>query len=1141
MNLQSLPSLALRLLFLALFIHVNYTSTAQDPGCIGFGSNPQNCTVGCGREAFLCPGIDSLLIRECDPGDCPSGNLSYCWFRKRPGENDFTQIPGATGKEYLMTGVDLEGKTGMFIFRRALACGNSCQGSDYDSVTVHVSDLKLTLTASPSEVCKGKSSSLEAMVTGGIPPYNYLWSNNLGPVSKHTVNPDTTTTYAVTIGDSTNCVLSTTVKVNVFPISVGGFVNGGNDSICVGGNTGMMQLNGQTGGVQFWQSRRNNGAWTKIPSGKNSHAQDIDLEGEWEFRAVVQSGPCDSTFSSIRKVVVVDKPLAPDLVKGLPDNTVCAGARLTAVVSGGSGGLGTCANETFGSHPQSPWFPIANPVDSGFLAVAQGTNALHALRRCTVSGCTSKDTTRVLWQVVSDPTVTIQPTAPELVCFEGSSGPISLSAAGGTPALQYSWQFEDPSSGWVDVMDDNPSNAQYAGKDKSNGFTVNGIDVADTYRFRAKVSASGKGCDATFSQPVEITWRPELNGEFAPDPKVDKQVGQAWKFSLKDPPPANSLSTLLMYNKGLLAATWSFGGADTTIILPQTAQGEATRFCLNRKFLPDPTCITAEICGPNYEIFPPDDLSVKLTTTATESIVCPNASTSFLLSWTPDNSVGCNSKLISKHTLTILGTTYSDSVVQGISGDKFTYNIPAGTLQPGLYIAQGCVYQTCENQNILVGCAEYTFRQLPAQLFPDYIARDSNGLDLDTTDQIICPNSYYRLDGKQILDLGNATILASNFSFDKNGFTTGSSSSLLSIPLTFRVSGNCLYKDTLELTTRPAYDLETDHILCVGDSITLSIDTAFSMVTWDSAGMAFATGREFPFSAIDKAVSYQTAIRLRAERDGCAYRDTVLMDVVKVSGKLEAWPDSACADGIYRVMLNDGVIVEGATYPPGWVVKTWSPHLYQTLSRPFADSLVIRLKAQDLECRDNIAISLPPLTQAINTIDSLYHDRCAATVLVPEGCPSGMGTWYRIHRITGKLDTLSELASAYWRNVSDANAADHLYVFQCSTPCAQVAGLRESGVPNEPPCADQEATVLKIIPNPTSGNAFLEFQCPSPGSIRLRWMDITGRILKETQVAHPGGKQAYALTMDDLPSGVYFLEIRNPAGQSRIEKIILHR
>ena len=111
---------------------------------------------------------------------------------------------------------------------------------------------------------------------------------------------------------------------------------------------------------------------------------------------------------------------------------------------------------------------------------------------------------------------------------------------------------------------------------------------------------------------------------------------------------------------------------------------------------------------------------------------------------------------------------------------------------------------------------------------------------------------------------------------------------------------------------------------------------------------------------------------------------------------------------------------------------------------------------------------------------------------------------------------------AYTLTLTDAN--------DCSFTATYVAGVT-SGT-NEP----QPVLAFAVQPNPTEGLLDVLFSKPTVSSSRLDLYDTAGRKWQEWQL--PIGAQRIRLDMSDLPSGVYWLQVRSVqgAGVKRVVK-----
>ena len=124
--------------------------------------------------------------------------------------------------------------------------------------TIAVSDQAGPIVDIPgvSQICRGDSVNLIAVVLDGNGPYNYDWAGGLGANMNVRVAPPATTTYSVTVSDVNDCIGVAQVTV---PVAQRATVNAGpNQSVCAGTE---IQLNGQIGGGAV------SGTWDALISG----------------------------------------------------------------------------------------------------------------------------------------------------------------------------------------------------------------------------------------------------------------------------------------------------------------------------------------------------------------------------------------------------------------------------------------------------------------------------------------------------------------------------------------------------------------------------------------------------------------------------------------------------------------------------------------------------------------------------------------------------------------------------------------------------------------------------------------------------------------------------------------------------------
>ena len=120
----------------------------------------------------------------------------------------------------------------------SLTVSDSLNATATDTVAVSVQTLALAANAGPDKsISSGASVVLAGAASGGVPPYTYQWSPATGlssaTVAQPTASPSASTTYTLTVEDSTNASASDSAVVTVGTSGTGRtfFVaNAGNDS-----------------------------------------------------------------------------------------------------------------------------------------------------------------------------------------------------------------------------------------------------------------------------------------------------------------------------------------------------------------------------------------------------------------------------------------------------------------------------------------------------------------------------------------------------------------------------------------------------------------------------------------------------------------------------------------------------------------------------------------------------------------------------------------------------------------------------------------------------------------------------------------------------------------------------------------------
>ena len=187
-------------------------------------------------------------------------------------------------------------------------------------------------------VCSGTNSGTLALTgqTGSV----IRWESSINAGTTWTTIANTTTSQsylnltqttlyrAVVQNGTCTPANSSAATITVNAASVGGSV-ASNATVCSGTNSGTLTLSGQTGSVIRWESSINGGStWTTIANTTASQSY-LNLTQTTRYRAVVQSGACNSANSSAAIITV----------NALPTVAAIGGGAATVCVSSSTPGL----------------------------------------------------------------------------------------------------------------------------------------------------------------------------------------------------------------------------------------------------------------------------------------------------------------------------------------------------------------------------------------------------------------------------------------------------------------------------------------------------------------------------------------------------------------------------------------------------------------------------------------------------------------------------------------------------------------------------------------------------------------------------------------------------------------------------------
>lgn len=155
-----------------------------------------------------------------------------------------------------------------------------------------------------------------------------------------------------------NGTISANYAITVNPTTVGGTISGGTTPICQGSNTATLTLSGQLGTIVQWERQVNSGGWSSVGNGGSSTYSEVPFSaGTWQYRTLVQSGICTSSYSSIQTIVVYQTPVGGGVYSG--NTPVCINSSTGNMTLGG-GYIGTVVRWEKRLLPVATWTSISN-------------------------------------------------------------------------------------------------------------------------------------------------------------------------------------------------------------------------------------------------------------------------------------------------------------------------------------------------------------------------------------------------------------------------------------------------------------------------------------------------------------------------------------------------------------------------------------------------------------------------------------------------------------------------------------------------------------------------------------------------------------------------------------------------------------
>ena len=219
---------------------------------------------------------------------------------------------------------------------RTLVKSGSCSSvySSVRAIVVNPATVPGTLSGGTTPICLGSSTGVMTLAgyTGNIIDWEYqlnggswfsLAYNN--PSNNWTPGISGTFGYRVKVQSSPCSVAySNVITIVVNPTTAGGSVSGGTTPLCIGSGTGTMTLSGHTGSIVQWEKQLGAGGWVVIANITTTYSETPSSAGTWQYRALVKSGSCASSYST-PKTIVVNPTTVPGTLSG-GTTPICLGS-----------------------------------------------------------------------------------------------------------------------------------------------------------------------------------------------------------------------------------------------------------------------------------------------------------------------------------------------------------------------------------------------------------------------------------------------------------------------------------------------------------------------------------------------------------------------------------------------------------------------------------------------------------------------------------------------------------------------------------------------------------------------------------------------------------------------------------------------
>lgn len=363
------------------------------------------------RDAASCIFVLPFIISQPSPVyGLISGITDVSCFGGSNGSANVTASGGVGPYQYSLNGGAFQGSSAFVnltagLYTVTIRDSNGCEGTVSFTITQPMAALSGIISVTDVKCLGGATGEANLEVSGGVPPYTYLWNN--GQTTQDITNLSAGD-YSVVITDFRNCTLTVSATVGQ-PASAISASSSVVNATCFGESTGSIDLTPE-GGVPPYTYLWSNGATTQDISGLTAGTYSV---------TITDSNDCNANHSA----TVTQPPASLGGAVISQTNVSCRGGDDGIITLTGTGGTLPYEYSINGGAYQSSGTFTGLNAGSHTINIRDGNLCTYSLT-VTITEPPSSLTGNIVSQT-------------DVNCFGGNSGSVTVAGTGGTAPYNY--------------------------------------------------------------------------------------------------------------------------------------------------------------------------------------------------------------------------------------------------------------------------------------------------------------------------------------------------------------------------------------------------------------------------------------------------------------------------------------------------------------------------------------------------------------------------------------------------------------------------------------------------------------------------------------------------------------------------------